>query len=113
MPHRERHKPNIAGLEIEGPCLTGSAEHTHAPLALDPVLPFVGVRMPMELAQSSWLDLDKGCGDRLGSGEHAGIGDPHRPATGLDWVLRHHPMAEAVWHWSRPSNRVGCQWARD
>src|SRR5262249_19577800 len=74
---------DVAGAEVERARLTGRAEHAHACLALDVILPFVGVGMPMQLPHSAGVDLDQGRGDG-GDGEIAGIGYPHRSALGLD-----------------------------
>src|SRR5262245_14693864 len=92
------HVSNVAGTEVEGACLTGSAEDAHARLALDVMLPLIGVGVPMQLPHSAWVDLDQGRSDHGGHRECAGIADPHRSALGLDRLLRYEPMAEALRH---------------
>jgi hypothetical protein len=57
MPHGEGHVTDIACHEIEGARLTSRSEYAHAALALDVVLPFVGVGVPMQLTHppgSTW-----------------------------------------------------------
>src|SRR6266480_1411722 len=95
MAHGKGNETDIAGAEVEGARLTRSAEHAHACLALDVILPLVGVGVPMQLPHSAGVNFDQGRGDRANR-EVAGIGDPHRPALGLDRLLRHQPVAEAL-----------------
>jgi hypothetical protein len=94
----EGHVADISGLEIERARLTGCAEHAHAGLTLDIILPFIGVGMPMQFSHPAGINFDQRRGDRGGNGKHAGVGDPYRSALGLDWLLRHHFMAEAPRH---------------
>src|SRR6266700_4739621 len=96
MAHGKGNETDIAGTKVEGARLTGSGEHAHARLALDVILPLVGVGVPMQLAHSAGVNLDQGRSDRA-NWEVAGIGDPHRYAPGLDGLLRHEPVAEGLW----------------
>jgi hypothetical protein len=54
-----RHEADVAGREIERAGLARRREHAHARLAFDVVLPLVGIRMPVQLAHSTQLDLDE------------------------------------------------------
>ena len=67
--HGEGDVADIVGLEIECARLAGRREHAHACLALDVVLPFVGIRMPVQLAHPAGLDLDQRRRDGLGRPE--------------------------------------------
>src|SRR2546421_383326 len=96
MPHGEWHVADVAGAEVEGARLPGSTENAHARLALDVILPLVGVRMPMHLAHCAGIDLDQGRCNLSGYREHAGISDPRRSAASLDRLLGHHSMAEGL-----------------
>src|ERR1700722_19803353 len=107
VPHRERDEADVPAAEIEGTRLAVGREHPHAPLAAYVVLPFVGVRMPVQLAQAAGLDLDKRGRDVLGSGEYARIGDPPRPAFGSNRLLRKHTIAEPLWNGFRAHELVG------
>src|SRR5215831_3007061 len=93
------HVSDVAGTEVEGACLTGSAEDAHARLALDVMLPLIGVGVLMQLSHSAGVDLDQRRSDHGGHRECAGMADPHRSAAlGLDRLLRHEPMAKALRH---------------
>src|SRR5260370_9127670 len=46
---------DVAGLEVGGPGARSGIEHRHAALALDPILPFVGLGMPMQLPHAARL----------------------------------------------------------
>ncbi len=52
----------------------------------------------MQLAHSAGVDFDQRSGDGGGDGEYAGIADPHGSALGLDRLLRHQPVTEALRH---------------
>jgi hypothetical protein len=92
--------------------LTGRAEHAHARLTLDVILPFVGVGVPMHLAHSAGIDLDERRGDRGGNRKRAGIANPHRSALGLDRLLRQQPVTEALRRGSCARDLVGAKRSR-
>src|SRR6266567_1426250 len=60
MAHGKGNETDIAGTKVEGARLTGRAEHAHARLALDVILPLVGVGVPMQLPHSAGVNLDQG-----------------------------------------------------
>jgi len=66
---------NISSLKVHGAGTASCSEHRHSSATADVVLPFVGVRMPMQFADSTGDDgNDRGC-DRGGDFEHARIDD--------------------------------------
>jgi hypothetical protein len=69
--HGEGDVADVAGLVVERAGLAGGGEHGHPSLARQVVLPFVGVRVPVQLAQASRLDLHQRRGDSLRDGEVA------------------------------------------
>src|SRR6478735_2382535 len=44
---------DVARVEVHGDGVGAGVEHRHLPFALDPVLPFIGVGVPVHLAQST------------------------------------------------------------
>src|SRR5207248_907039 len=96
--HSERHIADVASLIVECARLTRGAEHAHPGLPLDIILPFVGVWMPMKLPHPPRINFDERCCNCKGYGKHPGIGDPDPSALCFDRLLRHHFMAEALWH---------------
>src|ERR1700683_3699213 len=59
VPHGKGDKADIAGLKIEGARLARRSEYAHSCLPIDIILPFIGVRMPMQLSQPSGLELNE------------------------------------------------------
>ena len=82
--HR-RHKSHIVGIEILGASLRSRRDDSHPARALDPVLPFAHVWMPMHLAYGAWLECDHSGGDTLRDRKLTGINDADF-ATGVDLV---------------------------
>ena len=66
--HGEGDVTDVPGLKVEGSCLTRSSKHAHARLTADVVLPFIGVRMPVQFSQPAGFDFHKSCRDILGGG---------------------------------------------
>src|SRR5438105_8593722 len=56
--HVARNVSDVTRLVVERAGLTAGGEDAHAPLAGEIVLPFVGVRVPMKLADRARFDLD-------------------------------------------------------
>src|SRR5262249_19844369 len=88
-------------------------EHAHAGLALDVVLPLICIWMPVQLAHAARFHLNQRCSDGLRHWKNAGVGDPHCPTLGLDRLLRHHSVAEALRHGGSASDLVRAQRAWD
>jgi hypothetical protein len=66
---------------VERPRLARRGEDGHAPASRDVVLPFVGIGVPVQLADRARVDLDERRRDRRGGGEARGVGDPHAPGS--------------------------------
>ncbi len=68
---------DVALVERLGPVAAVRAEQRDADLALDDVLPLVGGRVPVQLAEAARLEVEDHAGDRLRDRERG----RHRPAT--------------------------------
>src|SRR6266567_1906889 len=88
--HVARSVADVTCLVVERAGLTAGGEDGYAPLAGEIVLPFVGVRVPVKLADRARFDFDSGGRDRLRHGEIARVGDAYRTARRLGRLLRHH-----------------------
>ena len=77
------HIADITRAEVRGLRLRTRIEHGHAGFALDVVLPFVCVRVPVQFPHAARFDRDQCCGDRLGHEEVAAVGNLHHAALGL------------------------------
>src|ERR1700757_3749184 len=67
-------------------------EHRHTEVAVDDVLPFVCVRMPMQLAQRTWFKIENDAGDRGRDRKPRRIDAPF--ATAFEhgmWHISKHP----------------------
>ena len=80
MAHRHRHISGVAGEEVEGARLRLGGKHRHPPFARNVVLPFVGVRMPVDLPHVAGIDLDEGGRHIGGDREVSRIRDAHASA---------------------------------
>src|SRR5215211_3549567 len=94
--HSQRHVAHVTRLVIESARRASGREHRHATLAFDEVHPLVVVRVPVHLAHPARLDLHQRRRDGTRGGEVGGVGDAHLPATGLDRLLRQHPVAQTL-----------------
>lgn len=54
---------DIAGLQVKRACLALARKHAHSRLAFDYVEPLVPVGVPVQLAHSTWVDLNQSGGD--------------------------------------------------
>src|SRR5947208_14463224 len=88
--HVARSVADVTCLVVERAGLTARGEDGHAPLAGEIVLPFVGVRVPVKLADRARFDFDSGGRDRLRHGELAGVGSAYRATGRLGRLLRRH-----------------------
>ena len=59
MRHGLWHGADIASLKIEGARIALRRKYRHARFAGDVKLPFIGIWMPMNLANPAGLDLDQ------------------------------------------------------
>src|ERR1700716_3150283 len=66
MTHGERDVTDISGVKVERSRLTRRSKHAHAALAVEVVLPFISVRMPVQFTQSARFDFHESGGDSLG-----------------------------------------------
>src|SRR6185369_8720365 len=74
---------DVACTEVHRYSVRAGVEDRHLSLALDPVLPFVGVGMPVHLPQSSWAHRYQRGGDRGRNNEVAAVGNMHGASLGL------------------------------
>src|SRR5882757_6716368 len=74
---------DIAGTEVHRDSVRASVEDCHLSFALDPVLPFVGVGMPVHLPQAAGPHRHQRGGNCGRNGEVAAVGDPYRTALRL------------------------------
>src|SRR5260370_753978 len=72
--------PDGARVEVHCDGVRASVEDRHLPFALDPVLPFIGVGVPVHLPQAAGMHRYQRGGDGCGNGEVAAVGDPYRTA---------------------------------
>jgi hypothetical protein len=75
-----RHIANITRHELGGRGVWPGVEHRHLSLALDIVLPLVGIRMPVHFAHAARLDRHHYRCNRQRRVEVAGVGDTDRTA---------------------------------
>src|SRR5207237_9450799 len=90
LAHVARNVSDVTRLVVERAGLTAGGEDAHAPLAGEIVLPFVGVRVPMKLADRARFDFDSRGRDRFRHAEIARVGDADRTASRLGRLLRQH-----------------------
>ena len=74
---------DVARVEIHRDSIRARVEHRHGAFALNPVLPFVGVGVPVHFAQGTGMDRQQRGGYRRGDGEVSAVGDAHYPASRL------------------------------
>jgi hypothetical protein len=75
---------HVAGFEIHGAGAASGGKDGHAALAREEVLPFVGVRVPVQFANTARLDGDDGGCDRGGYLERARVDDAYFAGAGED-----------------------------
>src|SRR6185312_5838354 len=61
-----QHITYVAGSKVHGPGPAAGGEDRHSGLSADVVLPFIGMRMPVQLSQSSRLHGNQRCRNRGG-----------------------------------------------
>src|SRR3979409_26955 len=66
MTRGEGDVTDISGVKVERSCLTRRSKPAHAALAVEVVLPFIGVRMPVQFTQSARFDFHESGRDSLG-----------------------------------------------
>jgi len=85
--HGEWYVAHVTRPIVESARLAGGSEHAHAGLAFGVILPFVGVRMPMQLAHPTEFDLDQGggaqSGPRIGIQEGSHLAERVRKVGGI------------------------------
>src|SRR5580700_5786467 len=74
---------DVARVEVHGDGVRAGVEDRHLPFALDPVLPFIGVGMPVHLPQAAGTHRDQRGSDGRGNREVAAVGNVYRAALGL------------------------------
>src|SRR5258708_28540384 len=73
---------NVPGLKVRSTGAASGCEHRHSSCTADEVLPFVGIGMPVELANPSRMDGYHRRRNRGGNVEVAGINDPYLASLG-------------------------------
>lgn len=94
--HVARDDADVAGHVVEGAGGALGGEDGDSRAAADEEVPFVGVGVPVHLAQGAGLDDGVGGGHGLGDGEVLGVGDAHLTARGDDGLLGEHLVGEVV-----------------
>jgi hypothetical protein len=74
---------DVAGVEVRRHRLRAGSEHPHLRRAFDEVHPFVGIGVPVQLAQRAGARGDECRGDGFRNMEVAAVGDLHRPSGRL------------------------------
>ena len=83
MAQRLFYVADVPRMKVGGHRRRPGVEDRHPRATLEKIGPFIGIRMPVHLAQAARLHLNP-CGrDRLRHDEVAAVGNPHRPALGL------------------------------
>src|SRR5439155_1359353 len=72
--------PDIAGVQLLRSKSTMRAEHRHAEIAFDYILPFIGVRMPMKFAQRAWFEVENYASECCRNWKSRGIDTPFAAA---------------------------------
>ena len=86
-----RDEADIIGIEVDSPRRRLRGDHFISSLALDPILPFAGIGVPMHLAHCSRLDRHHGRGDPRRHRKVGGIDDPRGAAWRRQrWLHRRH-----------------------
>src|SRR4051794_36374116 len=87
----------VAGVEIHCEHIGSRIEHPHAPFALDVILPFVRIWMPMHLPQRAGPHRNKRCSNGHGNLEIVAVGELHLSAFRVaDWCRRSERERERV-----------------
>src|ERR1700753_3455314 len=74
---------DVACVEVHCDGIWTGVEDRHLSFALDPVLPLIGVGMPVHLAQAAGTHRYKRCSNRCRNREVAAVSDVHRTALSL------------------------------
>ena len=98
MPHVLRHVAYVAILIVEGARVGAGAEHCHASVATDVILPLIGISVPMQLAHPAGLDFDICGGNVLRGAEYRAVNDTDRAAWALHGCCLHHAEHERIGH---------------
>src|SRR4030095_10196056 len=71
---------NITGVQLFGAKSTVRPEHCYVQVSGDDVLPFIGVWMPMKLAQRTWFEIENYSSNSSRNWKSRGIDAPFAPA---------------------------------
>src|SRR5439155_9304757 len=80
MPIALRNVADVAGLQLLDLEAAVRTKHCHAEIAVDDVLPFVCIRMPVQLTQCSRFEIEDYTGDRSCNRKPCGIDAPFTTA---------------------------------
>src|SRR3984957_12188249 len=76
---------NIIGIEVHRASPRRGHEYSHSPLAREVKLPLGGIWMPVQLADSSWLERDQCSGDALRYREIVRVDDAYFASSCFHW----------------------------
>ena len=109
MPVALRDVTYVAGMQLFSTKAAMRTEHRHAKVAADDVLPFISVRVPMQLAQRAWLQIENYAGDRRRYWEAGGIDTPFPTASeySVRRVGKHPKLVRLWWRNTRPCKFSG------
>src|SRR5262249_40274385 len=91
MPVTLRNVPGVSGMKEFRPETAMRPKHLHADLASDDVLPFVSIRMPVQLPECAGFKVESNAGDRCRDWKARGIDAPFAAAfEHAMWRFRKH-----------------------
>src|SRR6478672_6781863 len=76
MPVTLRDITDISGMQEFRPATAVRPKHGHAHIAIDNVLPFISVGMPVQLAESAGFEIENNAGHRSRNWKARGIDAP-------------------------------------
>ena len=101
--------PDIAGVQLLRSKSTMRAEHRHAEIAFDYILPFIGVRMPMKFAQRAWFEVENYASECCRNWKSRGIDTPFAAAfeNRVRRTCEHSKFVRLGWRDARPCRFSG------
>ena len=95
---------DIARVQLLRSKSTMRAEHRHAKVAFDYILPFIGGWMPMKFAQRAWFEVEDYASDRCRNWKSRGIDAPFAAAfeNRVRRTSKHSKFVRLGWRDTRP-----------